>query len=94
MNRYGIPLVQGSAFALPFKDNSFDCLISSEVIEHIAFDDSLFTEMRRVLKPDGTLILGTPDYSTLVGASSSRCTDFSFLAAITTNTSLITRNQH
>jgi glycosyltransferase involved in cell wall biosynthesis len=65
MSRYGIPLVRGSAFALPFKDNSFDCLISSEVIEHIAFDDSLFTEMRRVLRPDGTLILGTPDYATL-----------------------------
>jgi hypothetical protein len=25
----------------------------------------LFTEMRRVLKPNGTLILGTPDYATL-----------------------------
>jgi dolichol-phosphate mannosyltransferase len=65
LRRYAIPLAQGSAFALPFKDDSFDCLISSEVIEHIPFDDTLFTEMRRVLKADGTLILGTPDYATL-----------------------------
>jgi ubiquinone/menaquinone biosynthesis C-methylase UbiE len=65
LRRYGIPLAQGSAFALPFKAGSFDCLISSEVIEHIPFDDSLFTEMRRVLRADGTLILGTPDYATL-----------------------------
>jgi dolichol-phosphate mannosyltransferase len=65
LRRYAIPVTQGSSFALPFKDHSFDCLISSEVIEHIAFDDVLFTEMRRVLKPDGTLILGTPDYATL-----------------------------
>jgi dolichol-phosphate mannosyltransferase len=64
LRRYSIPVLQGSAFALPFKDHSFDCVISSEVIEHIPFDDSLFTEMRRVLKPDGTLILGTPDYAT------------------------------
>ena len=64
LRRYSIPLLQGSAFALPFKDDSFDCLISSEVIEHIPFDDCLFTEMRRVLKQDGTLILGTPDYAT------------------------------
>jgi ubiquinone/menaquinone biosynthesis C-methylase UbiE len=65
LRRYSIPVAQGSAFALPFKDDSFDCLISSEVIEHVAFDDTLFTEMRRVLKADGTLILGTPDYATL-----------------------------
>lgn len=65
LRRYGIDLAQGSAFALPFKDDSFDCLISSEVIEHMPFDDALFTEMRRVLKADGTLIIGTPDYATL-----------------------------
>jgi dolichol-phosphate mannosyltransferase len=65
LRRYAIPLAQGSAFALPFKDDSFDCLISSEVIEHVAFDDALFTEMRRVLQADGTLIIGTPDYATL-----------------------------
>jgi len=65
LRRYAIPVTQGSVFALPFKDDSFDCLISSEVIEHVAFDDTLFTEMRRVLKEGGTLILGTPDYATL-----------------------------
>ncbi len=65
LRRYSIPVTQGSVFALPFKDGSFDCLISSEVIEHVTFDDTLFTEMRRVLKADGTLILGTPDYATL-----------------------------
>ena len=65
LRRYSIPVAQGSAFALPFKDDSFDCLISSEVIEHVTCDDALFTEMRRVLKADGTLILGTPDYATL-----------------------------
>ena len=65
LRRYEIPLVNGSAFALPFKDESFDCVISSQVIEHIPFDESLFSEMRRVLRTGGRLILGTPDYATI-----------------------------
>ncbi|MGO9606996.1 MAG: glycosyltransferase [Candidatus Binataceae bacterium] len=65
LRRYGIPLARGSAFALPFKDGSFDCVISSQVIEHIPYDEVLFTEMRRVLRPGGMLILGTPDYATI-----------------------------
>jgi dolichol-phosphate mannosyltransferase len=65
LRRHGIPLTRASAFALPFKDGSFDCVISSQVIEHIPYDEVLFTEMRRVLRPGGTLILGTPDYATI-----------------------------
>lgn len=57
-------LVRGSAFKLPFADASFRTVICSEVIEHIPFADSLFDEFRRVLQPDGALILGTPDYGT------------------------------
>ena len=64
IRRHGMPLVNASAFALPFKDGSFDCVISSQVIEHLPYDESLFSEMRRVLRVGGTLILGTPDYST------------------------------
>jgi len=65
LSHHGIPLLRGSAFALPFKDESFDCVISSQVIEHIPYDEVLFSEMRRVLRPGGMLILGTPDYATI-----------------------------
>jgi glycosyltransferase involved in cell wall biosynthesis len=65
LRHQGIPLARGSAFALPFKDVSFDCVISSQVIEHLAYDEVLFSEMRRVLRPGGMLILGTPDYATI-----------------------------
>ena len=61
----GIPLVRASAFTLPFKDDSFDCVISSQVIEHIPFDEALFTEMHRVLRTGGKLVIGTPDYATI-----------------------------
>ncbi len=65
LRRYELPLVRGSAFALPFKNKTFDCVISSQVIEHIPFDRTLFTEMDRVLRPGGMLIIGTPDYATI-----------------------------
>jgi SAM-dependent methyltransferase len=60
--RYGNPLVHGSIFELPFKDSAFDCVICSEVIEHVAADERVFSELERVLEPGGRLILGTPDY--------------------------------
>ena len=61
--KFGRPLVTGSIWNLPFPDAIFDCVICSEVIEHIEGGPRPFTEMRRVLKPNGQLILGTPDYN-------------------------------
>ena len=63
--KYEKPLVNASIFDLPFCDATFDCVISSEVLEHIPASDKPFLEMRRVLKDDGRLILGTPDYGRL-----------------------------
>ncbi len=62
LRRYGIPLIRGSTFALPFRGESFECVISSEVIEHVPCEEVLFDEMWRVLKPGGLLVVGTPDY--------------------------------
>jgi dolichol-phosphate mannosyltransferase len=55
-------LVRGSCDRLPFRDGSFATLINSEVIEHVPDVPELWTEMWRVLRPGGILILGTPDY--------------------------------
>jgi SAM-dependent methyltransferase len=55
-------LVQGTVFALPFPAERFDTVICSEVLEHIAATPQVFHELTRVLRPGGTLILGTPDY--------------------------------
>jgi SAM-dependent methyltransferase len=56
LRRCEIPLVNASAFALPFKGESSNCVISQQVIEHIPFDESLFSEMRRVLRAGGRII--------------------------------------
>jgi SAM-dependent methyltransferase len=65
LRRLGIPLLRASSFALPFKDDVFDCVISSQVIEHVAYEEVLFSEMWRVIQPGGMLIVGTPDYATI-----------------------------
>jgi dolichol-phosphate mannosyltransferase len=62
MRRYDVPLVRGSIMALPVGTDTFDCIVCSQVIEHVPYDDRIFAELRRVLRPGGLLILGTPDY--------------------------------
>lgn len=47
---------------IPFKDEAFDTVICSQVIEHILKNDKVFKELNRVMKKGGTLLLGTPDY--------------------------------
>lgn len=47
-------------FALPFKENSFDVVICSEVLEHIHDYENIITEIQRVLKPGGKLALSVP----------------------------------
>ncbi|HEY9528121.1 MAG TPA: class I SAM-dependent methyltransferase, partial [Anaerolineales bacterium] len=59
--RFGKPAVQGSIFNLPVPDQSFPCVLCSQVIEHIPRANAL-DELDRVLQPGGFLILGTPDY--------------------------------
>ncbi|MHC4606910.1 MAG: class I SAM-dependent methyltransferase, partial [Planctomycetota bacterium] len=54
--------VAGTVHALPFPDGSFDGVIFSEVIEHLPRDPRILGEIRRVLRPGGTLVIGTPDY--------------------------------
>ena len=63
MSRYGKPVAQGSIFAIPFGDATFDAVVCSEVIEHIPAGARPFAELSRVLRPGGTLVLGTPDYA-------------------------------
>ncbi len=55
-------LVRGSCDSLPFHDAVFSTVINSEVIEHVPDSSEIWTEMWRVLRPGGILIVGTPDY--------------------------------
>lgn len=44
-----------------FEDNSFDFVVSFQVIEHIEDDNRFMAEIKRVLKPGGKLIFTTPN---------------------------------
>jgi len=46
--------------SLPFPDESFDACYSSEVIEHVFDIRCYLSEIHRVLKPGGVLVLTTP----------------------------------
>ncbi len=43
-----------------FKDSYFDVIVSFEGIEHIKDPDKFLQEVKRVLKPEGRLIISTP----------------------------------
>jgi 2-polyprenyl-3-methyl-5-hydroxy-6-metoxy-1,4-benzoquinol methylase len=43
------------------KDNTYDLVVSFQVIEHIENDELFLQEIHRVLKPGGTVLLTTPN---------------------------------
>jgi len=62
-----VTLIVGDASNLDFPDSYFDKILCSEVIEHIPEIRKSLMEMRRVLKPGGTLVLSTPNRASLYG---------------------------
>ena len=53
--------LQGSATDIPLDDNSVDLVVSFETIEHLTEQDRMLCEIRRVLRPDGFLLISSPD---------------------------------
>lgn len=51
-------VAQANVTALPFHDGSFDCVVTSHVIGHVAPDekDAAFSEIARVLRPGGVSV--------------------------------------
>lgn len=44
-------------YVLPYEDNSFDVVVSSGVLEHVAFEQKSIDQIWRVLKQDGLFII-------------------------------------
>jgi SAM-dependent methyltransferase len=51
--------VRGTAEQLPFRDGAFDAVVSFAVFEHLPEPEKSLREIARVLRPGGTLLLGT-----------------------------------
>ncbi len=47
---------------LPYKDNSFDVIFSQYVLEHVNNKDISLSEIKRVIKPNGIILLVVPNY--------------------------------
>ena len=52
---------QGSVLKLDFDDDSFDVVVSFETIEHLAEQTEMLSELRRVLRAKGSLIISSPN---------------------------------
>lgn len=52
---------EGSIKMLPYPDNFFDCVVCSEVLEHVPQYTSAICELSRVAKPGASIIISTPN---------------------------------
>ena len=65
----GAHAAQGDLGRLPFQDEAFDIIVSQSVFEHLAAPETVLREFARVLKPNGKIVILTPnkyDYISIV----------------------------
>ena len=61
----GFACIRAIGERLPLADGSFDCILLSEVIEHLETPKVSIREASRVLRPGGRLLVTTPNYRSL-----------------------------
>ncbi len=66
--RPNLSFAQADGTALPFRDSTFDVVLSHAVIEHVADAPCYLAECARVLRPGGRMYLSTAPYLSFAGA--------------------------
>jgi SAM-dependent methyltransferase len=66
-----VRFVAASCYALPFDNDSFDCVFSHALLEHLAEPHRALREFHRVLKPGGRVGVCSPDWGGFVLAPES-----------------------
>lgn len=56
-----IEFLVGDCTEIPLEDESVDLVISFETLEHVANHDAMLAEIRRVLRPEGMVLISSPD---------------------------------
>lgn len=56
-----LQFMQADACDLPIEDQSIDVVVCFETLEHLEDHDGLMASFKRVLKPNGHLVLSSPD---------------------------------
>jgi ubiquinone/menaquinone biosynthesis C-methylase UbiE len=60
-SQVNLAFIEASCTALPLEDAAFDVVVSFETIEHITEHDSFLDEVKRVLTPNGVLMISSPN---------------------------------
>jgi 2-polyprenyl-3-methyl-5-hydroxy-6-metoxy-1,4-benzoquinol methylase len=60
-----LDFVRGDGTQLPFRDESFDAVVSFDVLEHVEEDLKFLTEIKKCLRKGGMLLLETPNRNRL-----------------------------
>lgn len=56
----GLPVTLADGCALPFTDDTFDTVISMEVLEHVPRMEAMMREVHRALRPGGCWVVSVP----------------------------------
>lgn len=56
-----LKFLEGSTSSIPLNDSSVDIVVSYETIEHHNEHEKMLLEIKRILKPNGILIISSPD---------------------------------
>ena len=60
----GFQIIKGNANKMEFADHSFDTVLCNAVLEHDPKFWQTLSEMRRVTRPGGLIVIGVPGYRT------------------------------
>ena len=63
--RRGLRVFKSTLLTIPLKDKSFDLITALDVIEHIPEEKKVLTEINRILKPDGFVVITVPAFQFL-----------------------------
>jgi len=58
-------IIESNAVSLPFEDAAFDLILCLDVLEHISNEEDAVSEILRVLKKDGLVIVNVPAFNLL-----------------------------
>ena len=67
-----VEFLEGDATELPFPDESFDAIVSTQVLEYVSDVDAALAEFGRVLRKGGRVALLDTDWDSIVWHSSNR----------------------
>jgi len=67
-NRNGVELIQSSAFELCFRAEAFDCCLLLDVLEHLEQPHLALSQIVRVLREGGQLIVTVPNWMNWITA--------------------------